>query len=83
MKERIIRLIKILSDSEGYIQFKWVMDDSLYNGIASTEDWDDFFIYVGDIEDPNVNILWIQSEVLTWKQKDYIVKMLEEMLIES
>jgi hypothetical protein len=83
MKERIIRLIKILSDEMGYIQFKWVMGDSLYDGIASTDDWDDFFVYVGDIEDPKGNILWIQSEALSWKQKDYIVRMLEEMLIES
>lgn len=78
-------MIRILSENEwGYLQFKFKMGDVIYDGISMVDGEDDeFFIYIGDLEDIKAKVIWRHSDELKWSEQSFLVKMLEEMLIES
>ena len=84
MKSRIIRLVKILSNNRwNYFICQFEMGGVYYDGISLTDDGEDYFIFIGDVEDIEANIEWKHCDEMTKWEESYLVNLLEKIMIES
>ena len=84
MKERIIRLVKILSNNKwNYFIFQFEMSGVYYDGISLTDDGMDYFIFIGDVEDLECNIEWKHCDEMSRLEESYLVNLIKKIMIES